>query len=92
MYRNPFSFWNSHNIQAMINNILRDLIDTGDIVAFIDNILMGTEDEKKHNNIVKEILKRMKANNLYLKPEKCKNNIKQKTRGYTRKLSKGPRS
>ena len=55
-------------------------------------MLMGTEDEKKYNNIVKEILKRMKANNLYLKPEKCKNNIKQKTRDYTRKLSKGPRS
>jgi len=92
MCRNPFSFWDSHNIQAMINNILRDLIDIGDIAAFIDNMLMGTEDEKKYNNIVKEILKRMKANNLYLKPEKCKNNIKQKTRDYTRKLSKGPRS
>ena len=57
--------------QTMMNNILRDLIDTEDIVVFIDDVLVETEDKKKYNEIVKEILRRIEANNLYLKPEKC---------------------
>jgi len=57
--------------QAIMNNILRDLIDTGDIVAFMNDMLVGTEDEKKYNEVVEKILRRMQANNLYLKPEKC---------------------
>jgi len=36
----------------------------------MDNILVGTEDKKKHNNIVEKILRRIEANNLYLKPKK----------------------
>ena len=44
---------------------------TEDIVAFMDNMLVGTEDEKKYDEVVEEILRKMKANNLYLKPEKC---------------------
>jgi len=55
--------------QAMMNDILRDLIDTEDVVAFMDDVLVEIEDEKKHNE-VEEILKRMETNNLYLKPEK----------------------
>ena len=54
----------------MINNILRDLIDTRDIVAFMDDILVGTEDEKQHKEIVEEVLKRIEKNDLYIKPEK----------------------
>jgi len=54
-----------------MNDILRDLIDTGDVVVFIDNILVGTEDEKKHNEIVEEVLRRIKKNDLYIKLEKC---------------------
>ena len=53
-----------------MNDILRDLIDTGDIAAFMDDVLVGTEDEKKHNKIVEEVLKRMKESDLYVKPEK----------------------
>jgi len=44
---------------------------TEDIVAFMDDVLVETEDEKKHDEVVEEILRRMKANDLYLKPEKC---------------------
>jgi len=55
----------------MMNNILRDLIDTRDITVFIDNMLVETEDRKKHDEIVKEVLKRMEKSNLYIKPEKC---------------------
>jgi len=54
----------------MMNDILRDLIDTGDITAFMDNMLVGTEDKKKYNKIVEEVLRRMEENDLYIKPEK----------------------
>ena len=53
-----------------MNNILRDLIDTGDIAAFMDNMLVGTEDEKEYDEIVEEVLRGMEENNLYIKPEK----------------------
>jgi len=55
----------------MINDILRDLIDTGDIAVFIDDMLVETEDKKKHNEIVEEVLKRIEKNDLYIKLEKC---------------------
>ena len=61
----------------MINDILRDLIDTGDVAAFMDNMLVGIEDEKKHNKIVEEVLRRMEENNLYIKPEKCVGKVKE---------------
>jgi len=57
--------------QAMINNILRDLRNTGEVAAFMNNVLVGTKDEKQHDKIVEEVLKRMEKNNLYIKPEKC---------------------
>ena len=56
--------------QTMMNNILRNLIDIGDIVAFMDNMLVEIKNKKKHDKVVEKILKRMKTNNLYLKPEK----------------------
>jgi len=57
--------------QVMMNDILRDLIDTGDVAAFMDDVLVGTENERRHNEIVEEVLKRMEANDLYVKHEKC---------------------
>jgi len=57
--------------QAMINEILRDMINEGKIVAFVDDVLVGTETEKRHDEIVEEVLRRLEENNLYVKPEKC---------------------
>jgi len=56
---------------AIMNEILRDLINKGKVTVFIDNVLVGTETEKGHNEIVEEILRRLEENNLYIKPEKC---------------------
>jgi len=56
--------------QTIMNNILRDLINTGEVATFMNNILIGTEEEK-HDEIVEEVLKRIKENDLYIKPEKC---------------------
>ena len=57
--------------QVMMNEILRDLINKEKVVAFVDDVLVGTEIEKGHNKIVEEILKRLEENDLYIKPEKC---------------------
>ena len=56
--------------QAMMNEILRDLINEGKVAAFVDDVLVETETEKGHDKIVEEVLKRLKENDLYVKPEK----------------------
>ena len=56
--------------QAMINKILRDLINKGKVAAFVDSMLVEMETEEGHNEIVDEILKRLEENDLYVKPEK----------------------
>jgi len=57
--------------QAMMNKILRDLINEGKVAAFVDDMLVGTEMEEGHDEIVEEILRRLEENDLYVKPEKC---------------------
>jgi len=57
--------------QAIMNRILRDLINKGKVVVFVDDVLVGTETEEGHNEIVEEILRRLEENDLYIKPEKC---------------------
>jgi len=57
--------------QVMMNEILRDLINEGKVAAFMDDVLVGTETEKEHDEIVEEILRRLEENDLYIKPEKC---------------------
>jgi len=57
--------------QDMMNEILRDIINKEKVAAFIDDVLIGTETEEGYNEIVEEVLRRLKENNLYVKPEKC---------------------
>ena len=58
--------------QAMINELLRDLINTGKVAVFIDDVIVGTEAEEGHDELVAEVVKRLEENDLYVKPEKCK--------------------
>jgi len=41
------------------------------VVAFMNNVLVGTEDERRYDKIFEKVLRRMEENNLYVKPEKC---------------------
>jgi len=50
--------------QAMMNKILRDLINKGKVIVFVDSVLVGTEIEENHDEIVEEILKRFGCHNL----------------------------
>jgi len=42
------------------------------MVIFINDILVATDTEEGHNELVEEVLKRLKKNDLFIKPEKCK--------------------
>jgi len=58
--------------QAIINKLLRDLINTGKVVAFIDDVIVGTETEEGYDELVTEVIRRLEENDLYVKPEKCR--------------------
>ena len=77
---NPLSFFGLTNLlamfQAMMNELLRDLINMGKVASFIDDVIIGTEGEEKHNEIVEEVVKRLVENDLYIKPEKYKWKVK----------------
>jgi len=53
------------------------LIYTGKVAVFIDDVIVGTEVEERHDEIVAEVIKRLEENNLYVKPEKCKWKVKE---------------
>jgi len=53
-----FGLTNSPAIfQVMMNNLFRDLINKGDTATFIDNILVATDTEEGHDELVEEVLK-----------------------------------
>jgi len=56
--------------QAIMNEILRDLINEGKVAVFIDDVLVEMEVEEGHDEIVEEILRRLEENDLYVKLEK----------------------
>jgi len=58
--------------QAMMNELSRDLINTGKVATFIDDVIIGTETEEGHDDLVAEVIKRLEENDLYVKPEKYK--------------------
>ena len=58
--------------QAMMNKLLRDLINTGQVMVFIDNVIVRTKNKEEQDELVVEIVKRLEKNNLYIKLEKYK--------------------
>jgi len=46
------------------------------MASFIDDIIVRTEEEKEHNEVVEEVMKRLAQNDLYVKPEKYKSKIR----------------
>ena len=58
--------------QTMMNEILQDLINTGKVASFIDNVIIGIDGEEGYDELVEEVVKRLAENNLYMKLKKCK--------------------
>jgi len=57
--------------QAMMNDLLRDLIMEEKVAVFINNIMVATETEEGHDEIAEKVLRRLEENDLFVKPEKC---------------------
>ena len=54
-----------------MNDIFKDLIVEGKITIYLDDVLIFTNDLTEHRRITREVLKRLREHDLYLKPEKC---------------------
>ena len=63
--------------QAMINELLRDLINTRKVAAFIDDVIVGMETEERHDKLVAEVIRRLEENNLYVKLEKYRQKVRE---------------
>jgi len=58
--------------QTIINKISWNLINTGEVRSFIDNVIVETKKEEGHDKVVEKIVKKLAENDLYVKLEKCK--------------------
>ena len=63
--------------QTIMNEILWDLINTGKVASCIDDVIIVMKGEEGYNDLVKEVVKRLAENDLYMKLEKCKWKIKE---------------
>ena len=63
--------------QTIMNKILQDLINTGKVVSFINDVIIEMEIEEEHDEIVEEVVRKLAQNDLYVKPEKCKWKVKE---------------
>ena len=57
--------------QAMMDNYFEDLINEGGIVIYMDDILIHTKTKELLMRRTKEVLDRLKKNDLYLNIDKC---------------------
>jgi hypothetical protein len=67
----PFGLCNAPaTFQDMVNHIFRDMIDLG-LLVYIDDLLICAKTAEEHDEIGKEVLRRMSANKLAIYAEKC---------------------
>jgi hypothetical protein len=60
----PFELCNAPGtFQVMINKVLQELLDE-DVIVYIDDILIYSEDEETHVELVKKVLEQLKTNHL----------------------------
>jgi hypothetical protein len=57
--------------QALMNSIFADLIAKGQVVVYLDDILIFTESLEDYQSIVHKVLQQLQDNDLYLCSEKC---------------------
>jgi len=58
--------------QTIMNKILWNIINTGEVASFINYVIVGTEKKEEYNEVVEEVVKRLTKNYLYVKLEKYK--------------------
>jgi hypothetical protein len=67
----PFGLTNvPTTFQHFMNDIFSNLLDTF-MVVYLDDILIYSKDPKQHVEHVREVLRRLQENGLFLNPVKC---------------------
>jgi len=67
----PFGLTNTASVfQPHLNNILAQKIDRG-IVLYIDNILIYSNTEEEHIELIRWVLQKLTENKLYINIDKC---------------------
>ncbi|EKD03262.1 retrotransposon nucleocapsid protein [Trichosporon asahii var. asahii CBS 8904] len=67
----PFGLTNAPaSFQHLMNHIFRDMLDIS-VIVYLDDILIFSQNETEHRGHVREVLRRLRENNLSAKPEKC---------------------
>ena len=61
----------STTFQELINHVLYNHLDKF-VIAYLDDILIYSENKKDHKKHVKKVLKKLQEKNFYLKSKKCK--------------------
>jgi transposase InsO family protein len=68
----PFGLTNAPaTCQALINNVLREHLDIF-VVAYLDDILIYSRNEKEHTEHVRTVLRLLQQHDLLVDPDKCK--------------------
>jgi hypothetical protein len=67
----PFGLTNAPSaFQRFMNDIFSDLLDVN-VVVYLDDILIYSDNMADHKKHVREVLRRLRENDLFCKPEKC---------------------
>ncbi|KAK3566671.1 hypothetical protein QTP86_002846 [Hemibagrus guttatus] len=73
----PFGLTNAPAVfQALINDILRDMLDQS-VFVYLDDILIFSSSLQEHVKHVSKVLRHLLDNHLYVKPEKCEFHVTQ---------------
>lgn len=68
----PFGLSNAPSaFQRFMNDIFSDMVDVC-VIVYLDDILIYSDTPEEHSAQVKEVLRRLRANGLYAKADKCK--------------------
>ncbi|KAF8642893.1 hypothetical protein AX16_009349 [Volvariella volvacea WC 439] len=57
--------------QSIMNDIFREEVEQGFVIVYIDDILIFSESMEEHQKHVTRVLRKLRDNNLFLKPSKC---------------------
>ena len=57
--------------QRMMRTIFEDLIDAGDVMVYLDDILIMAADLKEHDRIMRDVLARLEERRLVVRFDKC---------------------
>ncbi|KAK3518251.1 hypothetical protein QTP70_034617, partial [Hemibagrus guttatus] len=73
----PFCLTNAPAVfQALINDILRDMLDQF-VFVYLDDILIFSSSLQEHVKHISKVLRHLLDNHLYVKPEKCEFHVTQ---------------